>query len=509
MLLAFGRQSRRWLSSTAAKALALTETPAAGVHGSYPAKNVNPRMWRDKPLLKFGGVEHYFRTGTEAVKILVTEARRRDGDKTMFCEQFEALMTSLTPVFDRAPRYAWLAKAFLEPERAIEFRVSFLDDSGSVRTHRGYRIQYSSTLGPYEGPLHFSESITADNLKSMALAANFSHALGPARLGGAAGGANFDMSRASDAEIQRFCQAFMSELAKYVGPNTDLPSTGLAVGPAEIGYLYGHYKRTANAYASHGRGLLWGGTVPHTEAYGYGCVHFASHVLADRKSDSLKNKRCVITGSGKIALAVAERLLACGAIPISLSDSSGFVYEAAGFDQNKFNKLSQIKRERGTRVGRYILASTTAKYFDPSTDMFGPDSPLFQDGGVDVVFLAAQSYQVDHARAATLADAGCRLIVDASHAPCTPAAIRAFKKLGVAYAPFKATLATGATIGASAVDDTSCADLVKVVDDLSAAVYNDVSATANEYNLRGDLNAGTNIASFLRLANVMDAHGGV
>ena len=489
----------------------LAQTPAAGVHGSFkgpPLSVGNPRMWRDKPLLKFAGLEHYFRTGTEAVAILVTEAKRRDGDKKMYCEQFEALMTSLTPVFDRAPRYAWLAKAFLEPERAIEFRVSFLDDSGSVRTHRGYRIQYSSTLGPYEGPLHFGESISSDALKSNALASNFSHALGGARLGGAAGGANFDMSRASDAEIIRFCQAFMGELSKYIGPMTDLPSTGLACGPTEVGYLYGHYKRTANAYASHGRGLLWGGTVPHPESYGFGVVQFAKHLLNDR-GDTLRGKRCLITGSGKMALAVAERLIAHGAIPVTLSDTSGFVYEVDGFDESKFQKVAQIKEERGARIGRYILASTTAKYYDShSTNIFGPDSPVFEQG-VDLVFPASRSSEIDHLQATTFADKGCQLVVDAAHAPCTPAAIRTFKKLGIAYAPFKATLATGATVGASLVDEVTCPDIIKLIDDLAAKIYNDVSKTASEYNLRGDLNAGTNIASFLRVANVMDAHGAI
>jgi len=474
-------------------------TPTGGVHGSSPLRpsavsSSNSRQWRDKPLLKFDGREQYFKTGNEAVRILVEEAKRRDGDKALYLAQFEALMSSLTPVFDRAPRYAWLAKIFLEPERSIEFRVSFLDDSGSVRTHRGYRIQYSSTLGPYEGPLHLGAEVTSDNLKSMALGTTFGNALTGARLGGAAGGANFDPSRSSDAEIQRFCQSYMTELHKYIGPGTDMPSHGLAVGRAEVGYLYGHYKRISNNYSRHGRDLLWGGTLPRVEAYGYAAVHFAKHALAER-GDDLRGKRCVVTGSGKTALAVADRLIALGALPLTLTDTSGFVYEPDGISQAKFQKLHQIKQERGARIGRYILASTTAKYNDPDS--------IFQIP-CDLVFAAADSSEIDVDQAHLLADAGCKFVVDAAHAPVTPAASRALKKLGILHAPYKATLAAGAYVGAHDV-----LDVPKTIDDLTAKVYSDVAKTAVEYNQRGDLNAGTNIASFLQLANVMDAHGAI
>lgn len=456
--------------------------------------NANSRHWRDKPLMKFAGREHYFKTGNEAVQILVEEAKRRDKDKALYLEQFEALMSSLTPVFDRAPRYAWIAKIFLEPERSIEFRVSFLDDSGSVRTHRGYRIQYSSTMGPYAGPLQFGTQVTSDNLKSMALATNFSNALTGGRLGGAAGGANFDPSRSSEAEIQRFCQSYMTELAKYIGPGTDLPSHGLAVGRAEVGYLYGHYKRISNNYSRHGQDLLWGGALPHAEAYGFAAVHFAKHVLAER-GDSLEGKRCIVTGSGKTALAVAERLIALGAIPLTMSDQSGFIYEPEGLTEAKFQKLHQIKQERGARIGRYIIASTTAKYSEP-TEIFAIPC--------DIVFAASASAEIGTDKTQLLADAGCRLVVDAAHAPVTPAASRALKKLGILHAPYKATLAAGAYVAAHEVSD-----LVKTVDDLTSKIYFDIAKTAVEYNQRGDLNAGTNIASFLRVANVMDAHGAI
>ncbi|KAJ8605790.1 hypothetical protein CTAYLR_000512 [Chrysophaeum taylorii] len=467
-------------------------TPTGGVHGTKRVV-VNQRQWRDKPLLKFEGQERYFKTGTEAVQIITDEAKRRDGDKKLYLEQFEAMMQSLTPVFDRAPRYAWLAKAFLEPERSIEFRVSFLDDSGSVRTHRGYRIQYSSTLGPYEGPLHFGVDVTSDKLKSCALGTCFANALNGSKLGGAAGGANFDPQRSSESEIQRFCQSYMSELSKYIGPSTDLPSIGQAVGRAEVGYLYGHFKRVSNLYSPHGSGLLWGGALPHPEAYGYSVVHFAKHALEER-GETIEGKRCAITGSGKIALAVAERLIALGAIPLTFSDQSGHVYEPDGITEAKFQKVNAIKQERGARIGRYIIASTTAKYNDRKN--------IFDTPSVDIVFAAATSSEIDVAEAHKIADSGCKMVVDAAHAPTTPAAARVLKKLGVLHAPYKATLAAGVLLD-------NAEDITKTIDDITAKVYFDVSKTAIDYNARGDLNAGTNISSFLKIANLMDAHGAI
>lgn len=455
------------------------------------ALTANVRTWRERPLLKFQGIEHYFKTGIEAGKILVNEAKRRDAGKDMYLGQFESFMSYLTPVFDTAPRYAWLAKIFLEPERSLEFRVSFLDDSGAVRTHRGYRVQYSSTMGPYEGPLLFGPNVTSDNLKSIAFANTFSNALAGARLGGAAGGANFDPSRSSDAEIQRFCQSYMTELAKYIGPHTDLPTMGEAVGPEEIGYLYGTYKRISNTSSPNGQGLLWGGSAPHTEAYGYAAVHFAKHALA-KQEDSLVGKRCLVTGSGKNALAVAERLIDLGAIPLTLSDSSGFVYESEGVTQPLFKQLKKIKQDRGARIGRYMTASVKAKY---------THCPIFTIP-CDIVFAASHSSEIDEEQVQQIANSGCSMVVDVAHAPVTPKAVRLLKKLGILHAPYKATLAAGSYVGAH-----QSPGLIKDIDDLTGKIYYNVSKTAKEYNQHSDLNSGTNIASFLNIAQVMHAHG--
>lgn len=467
------------------------------MHGSQTAQD--PRRWRNKPLLRVHGEELFFKTGTEAMRLLVNEASRRDSDKAHYLEQFEGFMSSLVPVFDRSPRYAWLAKILLEPERTISFRVAYIDDAGNTRTVRGWRVQSSSTLGPYEGGLHVGRHVTADLLKSIAFNANFGNALTGQRLGGAAGGSNFDPSTASEAEIQRFCQSFMTELQKYIGPGEDLPGMGVNVGTAEIGYLYGQYKRNTHAYSRHGRGLLWGGAFAHPEVFGYSPVHFAQTML-EARGDSLRGKRCLITGSGKVALAVAERLLALGAIPLTFSDSSGHIYEPDGVAAAKLRQISTIKAERGARIGRYIVASTTARYNDPP-DVF--------DVECDIAFPTVTG-DVTPDRAERLAQNGCAYVVDAGYAPTQPAAAKAFKKLGVAYAPHKASMAAGTAIASSSSERVIFKEgVIDAVDREASRIYEEVARTATEYNVRGDLNAGTNIASFLRVADVMTSHGAI
>ena len=402
-------------------------------------------------------------------------------------------------VFDRSPKYAWLAKILLEPERTVSFKVTYIDDWGNARTNRGWRVQHSSSLGPFGGPMHFGRHVTEDLLRAQSFDATFANALTGRRLGGAAGGANFEPALASEAEIQRFCQSFMTELQKYVGPGLDLPSMGVNCGSTEIGYMYGQYKRTSHSLSKHGFGMLWGGSVPHPEVHGYGPVSFAKSFL-EARGDSLRGKRCLVTGSGKVALAVADKLVAEGAIPLTLSDTSGFIYEEGGLPSAKLAQISTIKAERGARIGRYIVASTTAKYNDPE-DIF--DVPC------EIVF-ATNSGEITADAAEKLANNGCSTIVDAGYAPTTPEAIASLKKLGVAHCPFRATLAIGNALAYTSKEHQIIkADISDEIDKEAERVFHEVQRTASEYNVRGDLDAGAAIASFLRVANVMASHGSV
>ena len=245
---------------------------------------------------------------------------------------------------------------------------------------------------------------------------------------------------------------------------------------------------------------MWGGALPHPEVFGYSAVHFAKHML-EARGDTLEGKRCLITGSGKVALAVAERLLALGALPLTLSDTSGHIYEPDGIAPHKYEQIATIKAERGARVGRYIIASTTAKFSEP---------PDIYSIPCDVVFPTAAMNEIDDATATKLADNGCTAVVDAGYAPSTPAAIKAYKKLGIAYGPFKATLAAGTAIASTSSERVIYKEaVIDAVDQEALRIFEEAKRTANEYNVRGDLHTGTNIASFLRVANVMAAHGAI
>lgn len=457
--------------------------------------------WRNRPLMRRQG-DVKFKTGTEASELLIGEATRRDQSQTLFLQTFSSTLTSLAPVFDRNPKYAWIAKQLIEPERLIQFRVAWLDDTGILRMNRGIRIQYSSTLGPYEGSLHFGPNVDTDFVKAVSFDTLGMNAVAGMDFGGAAGGADFDPSNKSEAEIQRFCQSFMTELSKHIGPDHDMPSMGIGVGEAEIGYMYGQYKRIKDIGAKQGSGFLWGGRVPWRFAYGHGVAHFAERMLRDKK-ETLQGKRVLITGSGNIALGVAERLLQFGAIPITFSDSSGHIYEQDGIDASKLATIKHIKSERGARLGRYIVASTTAKYSDPE-DIFSIPC--------DICIPCGPSQEVTDSVAQTLIENGCKAIVEGGSSPCTPDAIVTLRRNGILFAPYKATLSAGAVTSGGALQSssiTTAEDLDRALADTVDRVYSKVQRTASEFNTRGDLLAGTHIAGFIKVANGMMAHGAV
>lgn len=409
-----------------------------GVHGSSPVGGRSSaggaKIWRNKPLLRREG-DKIFKTGGEAVQLLNGEALRKDSDCLEFIASWESVTGSLNVVFDRMPKYAWIMKQLLEPERTIIFRVAWIDDSGISRINRGYRVQYSSTLGPYVGGTSFSPRVNMSTMKAAAFDTALTNALSHQKIGGAYGGADFNPYDKSETEIQRFCQSYMTELSKYIGPDVDLPGLGEGVNASEIGFLYGQYKRVNQHCGQVGKGLLWGGVPVYQQAQGYGVVHFAEQVntsvcdahlcatvalllyypspypspslpsaqmLAD-KGMSLAGKKCLITGSHATAMAVAEKLLELGAVPITFTDSSGHIYEPSGFDAAKLKTVMKIKDERGARVGRYIIASTSAK-FNEFSNVY--DIPC------DYAFPCSTNMQLGASNLQKLADNGCKAIVE-------------------------------------------------------------------------------------------------
>lgn len=448
------------------------------------------KNWRNKPLFRRQG-DVRFKTGLEAANLLVAEAQRRDNHETQFIESVRSNMQCLSPIFERNPRYAFVAKQLMEPERFIQFRVPWLDDTGVIRMNRGYRIQFSSSLGPYEGALHFGSHVNSAVIKSMGFDAVFSNGLTGYNLGAAVGGSDINPFDKSEAEIQRFCQSYMTELVKYIGPDVDLPTMGMGVNEKELGYMYGQYKRINIKSSSGGRPFLSSSS---PNAPGEGVVHFANEMLTD-KGDTLEGKRCLIIGAGKVARSVAKKLLSFGAIPLSFSDSSGHVYESEGFDANKLKTISKIKDERGALLGRYIIASTTAQFNDPESIL---DIPC------DLCFSCAAMGDITDEAANKLADNGCQGVIEGGYSAVTLEGRKILKKRGLLYAPHTLTM-TGSSIvnalGPGASEERFAEEVSRV--------YNDVKVTAQEFNARGDLFVGANITGFLRVANAMLNHGAV
>lgn len=448
------------------------------------------KSWRNKPLFRRQG-DVRFRTGLEAANLLVEEARRRDDHEQQFIDSVESTMQCLSPIFERNPRYAFVAKQLMEPERFIQFRVPWLDDTGVIRMNRGYRVQYSSSLGPYEGALHFGSHVNSATIKSLGFDQVFSNGLSGYDLGAAVGGSDINPFDKSEAEMQRFCQSYMTELVKYIGPDVDLPTMGMGVGEKEMGYLFGQYKRINSKSSSGGRPFL---SYADPTAPGVGVVHFANEMLND-KGDSLEGKRCLIVGAGKVARSVARKLVEFGAIPLTFSDSSGHVYEPDGIDSGKLNTISKIKSERGALLGRYIIASTTAQFNDPESIL---DIPC------DLCFPCAAMNDITEEGANKLADNGCTAVIEGGYSTVTLGGRKILKKRGLLYGPHTLTM-NGASIF-NALGPT--AREVQFAEEV-ARIHRETKATAQEFNARGDLFAGANISGFLRVANAMLNHGAV
>mmetsp|Transcript_10766 Transcript_10766/g.29716 ORF Transcript_10766/g.29716 Transcript_10766/m.29716 type:complete len:508 (-) Transcript_10766:3909-5432(-) len=476
----------RALSSEAITTKKTLVTKEEGVHQNMKIS----KTWRNKPLFRRQG-DVRFKTGTEAAQLLINEAMRRDAPLTQFIDSISSTMHCLSPVFDRNPKYAFIAKTLMEPERYLQFRVAWIDDVGVIRMNRGFRIQYNSTLGPYEGSLHLGSSFNNSVIKSLAFNQVFTNALTGFDMGAAAGGSDFNPLDKSEQEMQRFCQSYMTELSKYIGPDEDCPWMGEGVGQEEMGFLYGQFKRISNKRSAPGRFFL-SGSFP--EAPGYGVVHFTNEMLKD-KGDSLKGKRCLIVGSGTSARSVAAKLLQYGAIPVSFSDASGHVYEPDGIKEGQLRTINKIKSERGALLGRYIISSTTAHFNDPQDIFDIPCDLCFPCGSMDVVGAA----EVE-----TLSNNGCMGVVEGASASVTDDARKLLKKRGMMYGPSNVTLTGSAVahhLGAEMTDE--------LLADHMGRIYKEVKSTASEFNARGDLYVGGNIQGFLRVANVMMGHGAV
>ncbi|GMH14236.1 hypothetical protein Nepgr_016077 [Nepenthes gracilis] len=369
---------------------------------------------------------------------IVEVSLKRDPHEVEFIQSVQGALHAIERVISKNSHYANIMERLLEPERTIIFRVPWVDDRGEAHVNRGFRVQFNQALGPCRGGIRFHPSMNLSITKFLAFVQTFKNALSSYKLGGAAGGSDFDPKGKSDNEIMRFCQSFMTELYRYLGPDQDLPSEEMGVGAREMGYLFGQYRRLVGNFQGSFTGprIFWSGSSLRTEATGYGLVFFAQLILAESNRE-LKGLRCAVSGSGKIAMHVIEKLLAYGAIPITVSDSNGYLVDEDGFDYMKIQFLREIKaQQRGLRD--YSKAYARSKYYDEA-------KPWCER--CDVAFPCAIQNEIDQSEAIHLVNSGCRLLVEGSNMPCTLEAVDVLRKANVLVAPAMAVGIGGVAAG--------------------------------------------------------------
>ena len=441
----------------------------------------------------------------------IEELKQTSPAQTEFYQAVEDVLESLEPLLEQNPIYreqAILAR-IVEPERQIMFRVPWMDDEGQVQVNKGYRIEFNSALGPYKGGLRFHPSVNGSIIKFLGFEQIFKNALTGLPIGGGKGGANFNPKGKSNAEIMRFCQSFMSELFRHIGPTTDVPAGDIGVGTRELGYLFGQYKRLANQFDGvlTGKGLAWGGSFVRKEATGYGCVYFANYMLADRDHD-LKNKRCAVSGSGNVAIYTMEKLYELGAKPVTCSDSSGTIYHDQGID---LDLVKQLKEQRNERLEKYLETHSSATY-TPRED-YPSDGHQVWRYEVDLAFPCATQNEVTRADIECLLENGCIAITEGANMPLTESAFDTMQESQIAYGPGKASNAGG--VATSQLEMAQNASMQRwtfeQVDErlqqVMKTIYKDISRTAEEFGKPGQLVLGANIAGFRKVADAMLEQG--
>lgn len=444
---------------------------------------------------------------------IIARVRKQNPNETEFLQAVEEVIDSVSRVLEKHPEYINLKilDRMIEPERMISFRVVWVDDAGEIQINRGYRVQMNSAIGPYKGGLRFHRSVNFSILKFLAFEQIFKNALTSLPMGGGKGGSDFDPKGKSDAEIMRFCQAFMLELYRHVGDFTDVPAGDIGVGSREIGYLFGMYKKIKNEFTGiiTGKGEHWGGSAIRPEATGYGLIYFASNMLAV-KGDSLKGKRCIVSGSGNVAQFAIEKILDEGGIPISVSDSTGFILDNDGIDYEKLSCIKKIKNHERGRIQRYTDAYPNAKYtvYEPGETF----NPLWKVKA-DCVFPCATQNEINEEDARNIVANGAILLAEGANMPCTPKAIDIMQKSKMLYAPGKAANAGGVAVSGLEMTQNRMGvywnrdnvdQRLKVI---MKNIHDVCLKAAEDYGVAGNYLEGANIFAFLKVAEAMKAQG--
>ncbi|MBC2717445.1 MAG: NADP-specific glutamate dehydrogenase [Desulfobacteraceae bacterium] len=433
----------------------------------------------------------------------------RDPGEKEFHQAVEEVIETIKPVLDRNPEYrqAAVLERITEPERVIMFRVPWMDDQGQVQVNRGFRIEMNSAIGPYKGGLRFHPSVNLSILKFLAFEQVFKNALTTLSMGGGKGGSDFDPKGKSDNEVMRFCQSFMAELFRHIGPDTDIPAGDIGVGAREIGYLFGMYKKLSNEFTGvlTGKSLGWGGSLIRPEATGYGAVYFAEEMLATQ-NDSLEGKTCLVSGSGNVAQFTVEKIIELGGKVVTLSDSSGYIYDEEGIDRSKLDFVKRLKNIKRGRISEYIDKYSEAVYTDADTTL--DFNPLWNHKA-DCAFPSATQNEINKKDAQNLVKNGVRVISEGANMPSTPDAIDVFLNNKLLYAPGKAANAGGVAVSGLEMAQNSMRlswpreEVDSRLRIIMKSIHQSCLDAATEYGVPGNYMAGANIAGFVKVINAM------
>ena len=444
---------------------------------------------------------------------LMAEVKAKNPAEPEFHQAVQEVVESLELVLERHPEYrkAKILERMIEPERVIMFRVPWQDDKGEIHVNRGFRIGMNSAIGPYKGGLRFHPSVNLGILKFLAFEQVFKNALTTLPLGGGKGGSDFDPKGKSDDEVMRFCQAFMAELCRHIGPYRDVPAGDIGVGGREIGFLFGMYKKLRNEFTGvmTGKGLTWGGSLIRPQATGYGAVYFAAEMLKTRK-EGLEGMSCLISGSGNVAQYTAEKLINVGARPLTFSDSAGYIYDEAGITAEKLSFIMDLKNVRRGRIAEYADRFKSAIYtpFDPNLDC----NPLWNHKA-QCAFPSATQNEINGKDAANLLRNGVYVISEGANMPTTIEGVNQFLEAKILYGPGKAANAGGvATSGLEMAQNSMRISWTREEVDsrlqiIMKAIHRVCSQTAEKYGTPGNYVNGANIAGFLKVANAMMDQG--
>jgi glutamate dehydrogenase (NADP+) len=437
----------------------------------------------------------------------------KDPSEREFHQAVTEVFESVKPVLDQNPLYRQtkILERLAEPERVIMFRVPWMDDQGQAQVNRGFRIEMNSAIGPYKGGLRFHPSVNLGILKFLAFEQVFKNALTTLPMGGGKGGSDFDPKGKSDNEVMKFCQAFMCELFRHIGPNTDVPAGDIGVGAREIGYLFGMYKKLCNEFTGvlTGKGLNWGGSLIRPEATGYGSVYFAAEMLATR-NQSLEGKLCLVSGSGNVAQFTVEKLIELGAKVMTLSDSSGYIFDESGIDENKLAHVKLLKNVRRGRIKEYTEKYPDAVYTPLE---LSPDVNPLWDHKADCAFPSATQNEISAQDAQNLINNGVFLVSEGANMPTVPDGIDIFLESKILYGPGKAANAGGVSVSGLEMTQNSMriAWTREEVDSRLQMIMRSIHQTcveaAEQYGHPGNYVIGANIAGFLKVVDAMIDQG--